>query len=112
MFVHVVNTVAETRQHVSAVRAAGKSVGFVPTMGALHQGHARLIETAHRECDDVIVSIFVNPLQFGPTEDFSRYPRTLSADVDICNRYGASLIFAPSVQGMYPVEQVTSIEIC
>jgi pantoate--beta-alanine ligase len=111
MSIHIAHTISEVRQFVNAARAAGKSIGFVPTMGALHAGHARLIETAHGECDDVVVSIFVNPLQFAPHEDYSRYPRALSSDLKICESNGADLVFAPSVAEMYPDEMMTSVEL-
>ena len=111
MPVQVVHTISEARQHIDAARAFSRSIGFVPTMGALHTGHARLIETAHGQSDYVVVSIFVNPLQFGPNEDYSRYPRALSSDLKICESSGASLVFAPSVAEMYPEEMMTSVEL-
>jgi pantoate--beta-alanine ligase len=84
------------------VRAAGRSVALVPTMGALHDAHRVLVERAAALADVVVVSVFVNPLQFGPAEDFERYPRTLDEDVLLCARAGASVVFAPSVAQMYP----------
>jgi len=93
---------ADIANAVAIARGESRSVGLVPTMGALHDGHARLIQAARRDCDVVAVSIFVNPTQFGPTEDFARYPRTLDHDLRICSESGASLVFAPSVQTMYP----------
>jgi len=98
----VEETVAGFRARLGAERASGKVVGFVPTMGALHAGHASLIERARAECDVVAVSIFVNPLQFGPSEDFERYPRTWDADVELCEDHKAALIFHPTVTEMYP----------
>lgn len=95
-------TIAEVRTAVRQAKAEGKRVGFVPTMGALHDGHERLIDVCRRESDYVIVSIFVNPTQFGPSEDFARYPRTLPADRARCARAGADGVFAPSVDEMYP----------
>jgi len=97
--------VAEDRHDLAVARAKlgpeGRRVGFVPTMGALHDGHVALIRAA-RECsDDVIVSIFVNPLQFGPGEDLDRYPRTMEADLDICRREGVACVFAPTTEVMY-----------
>ncbi len=80
----------------------GQRIGFVPTMGALHPGHAALVETARGSSDLVVVSIFVNPLQFGPGEDLDRYPRTLAADLELCRDHGADLVFTPAVDVMYP----------
>jgi pantoate--beta-alanine ligase len=87
---------------VRAARAAGRRVGFVPTMGALHAGHASLVEAAAAVCDDVVVSIFVNPTQFGPHEDFTRYPRPLAADLALLAALGVRWAFTPSVAGMDP----------
>jgi pantoate--beta-alanine ligase len=98
----VVRTIDQVRDEVRQARASGRSVGLVPTMGALHEGHRRLIEAARAAADHVVVSIFVNPTQFGPAEDFTRYPRTLEADVETCARGGADCIFAPEVAEMYP----------
>ena len=98
--------VFETRAECSAVleraRAAGRTIGLVPTMGALHDGHASLIARARSECDVVAVSIFVNPLQFGDPDDIARYPRTLERDLAVCAEAGADVIFVPSVREMYP----------
>jgi pantoate--beta-alanine ligase len=105
------HTIVETRTAVKAARAAGKAVGLVPTMGALHDGHASLMWLARESCGFVAVSIFVNPTQFGPTEDFTRYPRTLDADLAICNREGVSLVFAPDVIEMYPSVSRTFVEV-
>jgi pantoate--beta-alanine ligase len=88
-----------------------KNIGLVPTMGALHAGHERLIESARTECDTVAVSIFVNPLQFAPNEDYSRYPRTLPEDLKICERNGVDVVFAPTVDEMYPSPQITFVEV-
>jgi pantoate--beta-alanine ligase len=95
-------TIAETRRAVAEARERGRTVGLVPTMGALHEGHGRLIEACRKECDFVVVSIFVNPTQFGPTEDFTRYPRTPDEDHRRCRDAGAALVFSPSVETMYP----------
>ncbi len=102
MPIRIVETIEEVRDHVAQAKRLGRTVGLVPTMGALHAGHARLIEVARAECDEVIVWIFVNPTQFGPSEDFSRYPRTLDADLAIAERSGANLAFVPSVDTIYP----------
>jgi pantoate--beta-alanine ligase len=104
-------TIPETRLRIAPARKAAKSIGFVPTMGALHEGHRKLIQTARETSDFVIVSIFVNPLQFGPTEDYGRYPRALPSDLDLCGRAGADLVFAPAVEDMYPEEQLTFAEV-
>src|SRR5215469_9890845 len=95
--------VATNRVELADARAkmTGK-VAVVMTMGALHDGHEALIQAAHERADEVLVTIFVNPLQFGPNEDFDRYPRTLDADLAICGRNGVDVVFAPSVAEMYP----------
>ncbi|MGC5334399.1 pantoate--beta-alanine ligase [Micromonospora sp. DT62] len=92
-----------TRAELAAARDGLKgTVGVVMTMGALHSGHETLLRAAGERADHVLVTIFVNPLQFGPNEDFDRYPRTLDADLEICRRAGADVVFAPSVADMYP----------
>ena len=96
---------------LEAHRAAGRTVGLVPTMGALHAGHASLVRRAAAECDVVAVTIFVNPLQFGPGEDFGRYPRSLAADTALAGEAGAGLVFAPGVEDMYPQGVVTSVHV-
>lgn len=97
-----VTTIDEVRNLVREARADGLRIGLVPTMGALHAGHARLIEVCRRDSDFVVVSIFVNPTQFAPTEDLARYPRTPDGDRHLCGEGGASLVFGPSVDEMYP----------
>jgi len=106
-----VKTIAEVRKTVSDARAGGAAVGFVPTMGGLHEGHLSLIDAARSACDFVVVSIFVNPIQFAPGEDFSTYPRGIEADLSACEARGADLVFVPSVETMYPQESVTSITV-
>ncbi|MEV0145519.1 MULTISPECIES: pantoate--beta-alanine ligase [unclassified Nonomuraea] len=88
---------------------SGESVALVPTMGALHAGHRSLIREARVRADRVVVSIFVNPLQFGPNEDFSRYPRTFDADLEVCRAEGAAVVFAPSVESMYDPERQVGV---
>lgn len=107
----VAATIAEVRTAVATSRAAGKRIGFVPTMGALHAGHASLIRASRAECDFTVVSIFVNPTQFGPNEDFSRYPQTFDADRELCGALGIDVIFAPSTAEMYPPESRTVVEV-
>jgi pantoate--beta-alanine ligase len=97
----VLDTIAATHAAIGQCRAKG-TIGFVPTMGALHAGHASLIQQARRESATVVVSIFVNPLQFDRPDDLTRYPRTLDADLDLCRRHGVDLVFAPTVAEMYP----------
>jgi len=106
-----VRTVREVRDHLASNRSQQKKIGLVPTMGALHAGHASLIASAKSGSDFVVVSIFVNPLQFGPGEDYQRYPRPIAADLEICERMGADLVFAPEVADMYVSEQRTFVEV-
>lgn len=104
-------TIQEVRDHIRHARQAGRRIGFVPTMGALHEGHRSLIRAARAACDEVIVSIFVNPTQFGPGEDFERYPRNLEADLAACREEGVSAVFCPSVGEMYPADSVTKVTV-
>ncbi|MCZ2344321.1 MAG: pantoate--beta-alanine ligase [Bacteroidales bacterium] len=104
-------TIAEMRAVVRAQRVAGKTIAFVPTMGALHRGHAALLHAAHQQADHVVASIFVNPTQFGPHEDFHRYPRTWEADLAVCADAGVGHIFAPSAEEMYPPGARTGVEV-
>lgn len=106
-----ITSVAAFAAALDAHRAHGRSVGLVPTMGALHAGHASLIRRAAAECDVVAVSVFVNPLQFGAGEDLGRYPRTLEADAALAASCGASLLFCPSVEEMYPGPVLTSVRV-
>ena len=107
----VAETLAEIRHRILAARQSGKSIGFVPTMGALHAGHVSLIERARTESDLVVVSIFVNPTQFGPQEDFQRYPRPREQDLKICGQAGADLVFYPTVDVIYPAGFRTFVEV-
>ena len=104
------HTVAELRSLVAAARARGETVGLVPTMGALHEGHASLVDASAAECDLTIVTIFVNPTQFAPHEDFGKYPRTLDADMRLVGARGAGVVFAPSVDEVYPPGNATFVE--
>ncbi len=97
----IVSTVEEVREQVKEWRAEGFSVGLVPTMGYLHEGHKSLIDKAVRQNDKVVVSVFVNPIQFGPTEDLATYPRDIERDAALCENAGAALIFHPEKENMY-----------
>ncbi|MFC7329265.1 pantoate--beta-alanine ligase [Marinactinospora rubrisoli] len=103
--------VARTVEELDRARAAlgGRRTALVPTMGALHSGHRRLIATAREHADAVVVSVFVNPLQFGPTEDFDRYPRPFEADLAVCADAGVDVVFAPGVDVMYPGPQIVTV---
>ena len=107
----ITTTIDDTRRAVAATRTAGNSIGLVPTMGALHEGHASLIRAARAENDVVAVSIFVNPSQFGPKEDLSRYPRPFERDVQICADEGVDLIFHPTPEIMYAPTFQTWVEV-
>ena len=104
-------TLDEIRVKLLPARRSGKRIGLVPTMGALHAGHASLIEKARADSEVVAVSIFVNPLQFGPTEDYQRYPRELEKDLEVCERVGADVVFAPALEDLYVSEQRTFVEV-
>ncbi|MDP9020576.1 MAG: pantoate--beta-alanine ligase [Actinomycetota bacterium] len=107
----VIERVAECRSALEAERAAGRTVGLVPTMGALHDGHRSLVRRAVAAGDVVCVSVFVNPLQFGPGEDLATYPRDLAADVHVAERCGAGVVFAPSSEEMYPPGAATRVRV-
>jgi pantoate--beta-alanine ligase len=102
MTTELITAIAQLRERISEARAAGKIVGCVPTMGALHAGHGALIERARNESDVVVVTIFVNPIQFDRKEDYERYTRELTSDMAFCEARGADVVFAPSVEEMYP----------
>jgi len=101
----------EIREMLARVRRMGATIGLVPTMGALHEGHGSLIEAARRETDCVVVSIFVNPIQFDREEDLNRYPRHLDADMQFCHDRGVDLVFAPSAEDMYPSPPRAFVEV-
>jgi pantoate--beta-alanine ligase len=101
----------QVRSAVAQARKNGKTIGLVPTMGALHAGHVSLMQAARRDTGYVVVSIFVNPIQFGPNEDLSRYPRPLERDLEICRQQSVDLVFAPAVETIYPPEFRTFVEV-
>jgi pantoate--beta-alanine ligase len=107
----VLKTIAETRSACARFRAGGKTLGLVPTMGSLHEGHLSLVRAAQAGCDAVAASIFVNPTQFGPREDFAAYPRSLEEDCRMLEAAGIDLIFAPSSEEMYPSGASTFVEV-
>ncbi len=107
----LVQTAAELRTLVADARRAGKSIGLVPTMGALHEGHLSLVDAASKQCGFTVVTIFVNPAQFSAGEDFGRYPRMLEADLKLLAGHGADVVFAPTTESMYPVGHAAHVEV-
>ena len=107
----IVGTIAEMRALCRSAKSGRKRLGLVPTMGALHEGHLSLVRAAREKTDVIATSIFVNPTQFGPTEDFSRYPRALEKDCAILWREGVEFVFAPAVEEMYPAGAVTWVTV-
>ncbi len=107
----VVEKINDLDRALAAARREEKTIGFVPTMGALHAGHGSLIDKARTQCDIVVVSIFVNPLQFGPGEDLEKYPRTRQADLDECEKRGVDYVFIPEVAEMYSRAVLTNIHV-
>ncbi|WP_062016994.1 pantoate--beta-alanine ligase [Aureimonas sp. AU4] len=106
-----ITTVRDLRRFVWLHRQAGRTIGFVPTMGALHHGHMALVERCRADNDVTVVSIFVNPTQFGPGEDFDAYPRDLDRDLELCREHGVDAVFHPAVAEMYPEPLQTGIEV-
>ena len=107
----VIRRVPSMKEWSRKARERGKRVGFVPTMGALHEGHLELVRRVRQLSDLVVVSIFVNPTQFGPNEDLASYPRDLPADVDLCIREGVDVVFAPEPEDLYPAGSVTFVDV-
>ena len=105
------SSIDDMRAASRAARLTGLRVGLVPTMGALHDGHLSLVRAAKSQCDVVVVSIFVNPLQFGPNEDLAKYPRTFERDCELLEREGIDFLFAPSTEEMYPANAVTYVTV-
>jgi pantoate--beta-alanine ligase len=106
-----IETIAGMKATCRAATRAGKSVGLVPTMGALHEGHLSLVRASKSQCDETAVSIFVNPLQFGPSEDLDKYPRTLQRDTELLQELGVDLVFVPQVAEMYPAGAKTYVDV-
>jgi pantoate--beta-alanine ligase len=106
-----VSELGALRETVAAARASGKSIGLVPTMGALHEGHLSLVRIARRESEFVVVSIFVNPLQFGPDEDYTRYPRRPEEDAALLEKEGVDLLYLPTPGELYPADFSTAVEV-
>lgn len=109
--ISVLTTIDAVRHYVAEQKKAGRSIGFVPTMGYLHEGHASLMSVAREHADDVVVSVFVNPTQFAPHEDLSRYPRDIDRDVALAERMGAAVVFVPNASEMYPQGFTTSVRV-
>ena len=107
----VLSTKSEFREHLENVRALGRTVGLVPTMGALHEGHLSLLRAAAADCDVVALTIFVNPLQFGAGEDLSAYPRPLERDLELAEEAGADVVFTPSTDEMYPEPTLSTVHV-
>lgn len=105
----IVKTIPELRAALAKNRKGGKTVGLVPTMGALHEGHMALVKKSASQNDITIVTIFVNPIQFGKNEDLDKYPRRLEADAELCSKHGATMIFAPSIESMYNPDHQTYV---
>jgi len=107
----IARTPEELRRHVAEARRSGHAIGFVPTMGNLHDGHYSLVRIARERAGFVVASVFVNPTQFGPNEDFARYPRTPEADAEGLERHGCDVLFLPSVETLYPFGAQASVSI-
>lgn len=111
MSARLINSIRQLREAIAEARRAGRAIGLVPTMGALHEGHGRLIDLARAGSGCVVVSVFVNPAQFNQKEDYDRYPRPLAEDREFCSARGADLVFAPGISEMYPREQLTTVDV-
>jgi len=107
----VISSPSETREFLRTQRSVGSTIGVVPTMGALHAGHVSLMEAGRPEVDELVATIFVNPTQFGPNEDFAKYPRTLQADLQMCESAGVDVVFTPSTDEMYSASSQTAVSV-
>lgn len=111
MTMKIVRSIREIKQEIKKLRQQDKTIGFVPTMGALHEGHLSLMRMARRQCDIVVVSLFVNPTQFGPNEDYKRYPRDFRSDARQCKGAGVDILFAPAARQIYPQGHRTQVAV-
>ncbi|EJF80738.1 pantothenate synthetase [Bartonella sp. DB5-6] len=111
MKMRILKTISEVRRYIAEERCLGLSIGFVPTMGALHEGHLALVQQAKETCDRVFVSIFVNPKQFAPNEDFDKYPKDLMGDYALLKKAGVEYVFAPSLEEMWPLGNDTVVKV-
>ena len=111
MSLPIIESAAQMQQQALTWRAAGKRLGFVPTMGYLHEGHASLMRLLRPRCEILIISIFVNPIQFGPKEDFAQYPRDLPRDIKLCGSAGGDVVFYPAIEDIYPKNFHTHVEV-
>lgn len=107
----IFKTVQDLQKHIQYLQQQGKTVGFVPTMGALHQGHLSLIKASQKQCDVTVCSIFVNPTQFNDAKDLEKYPRTIEADIDLLNSVKTDILFLPNVDAVYPKNLDTNIDL-
>ncbi|MCP2239761.1 pantoate--beta-alanine ligase [Thermoanaerobacterium thermosaccharolyticum] len=107
----VVKKISDVREAIKAQKAQGKTIGLVPTMGYLHEGHLSLVKKARENSDFVCASVFVNPIQFGPNEDYNKYPRDIERDIKLLEENGCDLVFIPSVEEMYPSERLTTVSV-
>jgi len=112
MKMKTITKIGEMRSAVKALKSQGKTIGFVPTMGYLHEGHLSLVRESIKEADSTVVSVFINPAQFGPTEDFEDYPRDMKRDSEILEKEGVDYLFVPEVKEMYPEGYKTYVEVC
>ncbi|AJD91278.1 pantoate--beta-alanine ligase [Jeotgalibacillus malaysiensis] len=106
----ILSTVREIKQYIKDVKRQGKTIGFVPTMGFLHEGHLSLVKQSVEQCDVTVMSIFVNPLQFGPGEDFDRYPRDMKRDILLAEKSGVNILFNPDVKELYPSDPSVTVK--
>lgn len=107
----IIGSIKQMSEFSQKIKCKGRTLGFVPTMGALHEGHLSLIRQARKENNTVVVSIFVNPIQFGPGEDFKKYPRMLKQDAKLCNEEGVDIVFHPTANGLYPSDYKTYVTV-